>query len=383
MRAGLQAAAVRGGMVNGGDSVSTGKNGRAVLVRGEEFLVVSSNSRIVIADPAPGKMTQIIMSLGNSLFKIKKMATPHFEVATPYLAAVVKGTTFSVTVTNSGASVQVTEGLVQVSANDGGAVHLVAPGEIGVVNAMTPYRLTVQGATTIAVGAPGGAKAMGDSKTSAAPTSDTVRTAFEGKISEPVGEGTVRLDSLSGGLVSGDSTLVAGVIANSRSAAPTTTSVDNPGIAPVGTTESTVAPSANNVNAGGNSNSNVLGSRDGNLGINAAADGTANVNGNSNGGGNTTTGANVNAGNGNSGSNVNVGNANANNGNNGSSNSNTVTGGNANTNVSGSRDGNLGINANGDVNANVGGNAGSNVGGNGSGNTNAAGNANSHTGRNL
>ena len=52
LRAGLQAAAVRGGTVNGGDSVSTGKNGRAVLVRGEEFLVVSSNSRIVIADPA-------------------------------------------------------------------------------------------------------------------------------------------------------------------------------------------------------------------------------------------------------------------------------------------------------------------------------------------
>jgi hypothetical protein len=199
LRPGFQAAAVRGGNVVAGDTISTGRNGRAVLIRGEEYLVVSPNSRIVIAPPKEGSMTQIIQSVGNTLFKIKKMATPHFAVETPYLAAVVKGTTFSVTVTKAGASVQVTEGRVQVSTPDGGAMHMVIPGEIGFVSANSPYRLTVQGREAVTIESPNHGSGD-DAKHGAGAGSDTTTTStsFEGTISEPIGEGPVRLDTLSG-----------------------------------------------------------------------------------------------------------------------------------------------------------------------------------------
>src|SRR3546814_6588562 len=81
----------------------TGPNARAVLVRGEEYAIVAPNTRLEIADPAKsGGLWQIVESAGNIVFSIKKKLTPHFGVQTPYLAAVVKGTTFSVTVDGTG-----------------------------------------------------------------------------------------------------------------------------------------------------------------------------------------------------------------------------------------------------------------------------------------
>src|SRR3546814_7530531 len=77
--------------------VITGPNARAVLVRGEEYAIVAPNTRLEIADPAKsGGLWQIVESAGNIVFSIKKKLTQHFGVQTPYLAAVVKGTTFSV-----------------------------------------------------------------------------------------------------------------------------------------------------------------------------------------------------------------------------------------------------------------------------------------------
>jgi hypothetical protein len=151
-RAGLSNAvfnrtAAKGGKVTEGDIIATGANGRAVIVRGEEYVIVAPNSRLRIVNTTEtNTLTQFFQSAGNSVFKIKKKMTPHFGVQTPYLAAVVKGTTFSVTVTPTGAAVQVTEGRVQVSTLDGAATHLVIPGEIGMVSQGMPYRLTVQGA---------------------------------------------------------------------------------------------------------------------------------------------------------------------------------------------------------------------------------------------
>src|SRR3546814_14388544 len=89
--------AVRGEKVQTGDKVSTGPNARAVLVRGEEYAIVAPNTRLEIADPAKsGGLWQIVESAGNIVFSIKKQLTPHFGVPSPYLAAVVKGTTLRV-----------------------------------------------------------------------------------------------------------------------------------------------------------------------------------------------------------------------------------------------------------------------------------------------
>jgi hypothetical protein len=138
-------------------------------------------------------------------------------VNTPYLAAVVKGTTFSVTVTPAGASVQVTEGLVQVASLDGLASRFVSPGEIGMISASAPGQLSVLGTP----GAPkGGAAVIGvapetpthDAETVGEPAAAPVSEVAEVRIASPIGEGNVNLAAQTGGIVSGNSSLAQAAI---------------------------------------------------------------------------------------------------------------------------------------------------------------------------
>eukprot|EP01042_Synura_sphagnicola_P013217 gene13217-16788_t len=136
----------RGARVVPGDKVITTSNARAVLVNGQQYAIVAPNSRLEIANPDPADgLTQVIEHLGNAVFSVRKGAAPHFVVRTPYLAAVVKGTTFSVTVDPTGASVQVVEGAVEGATVDGGARRLVRPGDIAIVSARASSRLSIQG----------------------------------------------------------------------------------------------------------------------------------------------------------------------------------------------------------------------------------------------
>lgn len=72
--------------------------------------------------------------MGSLLFKVEKRASQHFEVETPYLAAVVKGTTFSVSVDGEASAVHVVEGAVEVKALATGQVGLIKPGYTAVVS---------------------------------------------------------------------------------------------------------------------------------------------------------------------------------------------------------------------------------------------------------
>jgi hypothetical protein len=140
--------AVRGALLSSGSTIATGSNARAVIVRGEEFVVISPRTQLrVPAAASQNSIMQLIADFGTAMFKIQRKSTPHFGVQTPYLAAVVKGTTFTVTVGPEGSSVQVTEGAVQVSTLDGGAAELVRPGGIAMVAKSDLFRLTVQGET--------------------------------------------------------------------------------------------------------------------------------------------------------------------------------------------------------------------------------------------
>jgi hypothetical protein len=120
----------RGLRLQPGDMVATGPNGRASLARGREFIVVSPNTRLTIPAAAQqdGGLTQIIQHIGRAMFNIERRATPHFGVRTPHLAALVRGTVFTVTVDDRGCRVAVTEGRVEVSTHDGSARQFVDPG---------------------------------------------------------------------------------------------------------------------------------------------------------------------------------------------------------------------------------------------------------------
>ena len=318
---GLVRGAARGATLTAGDVISTGAKGRAVIVRGQEYLVVAPNTRIRVADPAKsGGMTQIIEQFGNVIFRIKKMATPHFAVETPFLAAVVKGTTFSVTVTETGASVQVIEGKVEVETRDGGARYLVLPGDIGSVSAKAPGRLNVQGRETRTIVSPT------ESSGATVPTAQILQadpvaipetpadvvvaspaTRADPVIAFAVSEPPVRLGPVTDNMVSGALIAVASAGPDRYSASiearpvsnvPATTSIvaGGNGGANATSADPTPAPVPNGNNGGSNGNGNT-GNGNGNGGANATppaapvpapAPNGNNGNGNGNGGANAT-----------------------------------------------------------------------------------------------
>ena len=78
-----------------GSTVTTGGNARAVVSRGTQSITVGPNSRIALPAAAANGMTRIIQDFGAAMFKVDKRGVQHFEVDTPLIAAVVKGTTFT------------------------------------------------------------------------------------------------------------------------------------------------------------------------------------------------------------------------------------------------------------------------------------------------
>jgi hypothetical protein len=129
-----------------GAIVRTGERASAVLVRGREFVTLRQNAQLRIAPAVRERgVIQILQDYGSALFNIGKQPNPHFGVETPYLAAVVKGTTFVITVTPEGASLQVTEGAVETSTLDRGVSEVILPGTVAMIAAADPLRMVVEG----------------------------------------------------------------------------------------------------------------------------------------------------------------------------------------------------------------------------------------------
>ena len=152
---GLQPASVRvNTSLAPGDVVMTGATGRATLSRGADYIVVAPQSELRLpAEAQPGGFTRVVQRLGTMLFKVKHTGVPHFAVDTPMLAAVVKGTTFTVIVDKDRSAVQVIEGAVQVVATDGGMQRLVEGGNTVFIDRNNPRQLNF--ATPQTLGAAG------------------------------------------------------------------------------------------------------------------------------------------------------------------------------------------------------------------------------------
>ncbi|MBX4926475.1 FecR domain-containing protein [Rhizobium binae] len=115
--------------------VSTGPRGRVQLARGVESVTFQPNTLAAITtDESAAMKTQIYQQLGSLDIEIEKRSQPHAAVQTPYLAAVVKGTIFHVTVDKTRASVSVDRGLVQVTSFASGQRSNVAPGQSATVD---------------------------------------------------------------------------------------------------------------------------------------------------------------------------------------------------------------------------------------------------------
>ncbi len=113
-----------------GDTIRTGRNGRVLLVRGEETILIAPNSVVGLpTEKKDGLSTTILQQAGSILLEVEKRNVKHFEVETPYLAAVVKGTQFSVTVKAGNARVDVNHGQVEVADFKSGQIAQVMPGQ--------------------------------------------------------------------------------------------------------------------------------------------------------------------------------------------------------------------------------------------------------------
>lgn len=101
--------------LNVGDRVETGDDGKVVIARGQQSVLITANSSFEIRPTKSDLFTRIFQRFGILMFRVDKRPSKHFQVDTPYLHAVVKGTTFTVSVDEGGAAVHVTEGLVEVT----------------------------------------------------------------------------------------------------------------------------------------------------------------------------------------------------------------------------------------------------------------------------
>lgn len=189
--------------------VQTADGARAVLARGQETIVVEPNSRVQLPDEEFNGNTQVLQTMGSAFYKIGKQKKPHFQVDTPYLAAVVKGTQFTVSVTDGEASVSVTEGLVEVATPDGKDAEFVPPGFTAVVGVGNKDDVVVRQTpkSETAPGAPAGEQAGpkgDDTAEQDKPKSEQIGEVKPVLIPVTVGEIDVNVKEVSGGLAFGE-----------------------------------------------------------------------------------------------------------------------------------------------------------------------------------
>ena len=113
-----------------GDRVITKGNGRAVLTRGNDSIILAPFSEISLPAPSPpGWGIRILQEIGTIFLKVESSPERNFKVETPVLAAVVKGTRFNVTTNPAESVVRVREGAVQLLALDTGETATLRAGQ--------------------------------------------------------------------------------------------------------------------------------------------------------------------------------------------------------------------------------------------------------------
>jgi hypothetical protein len=213
-----------------GSTITTGANGSATIENGAQRIIISGNSRTTIAPDTGSGVSRILQDVGSALFQVDRREAPHFRVETPLLAAVVKGTTFTVTAGPQEDVVHVARGLVAVSANgngNGGAsTRDVAAGETARVLRASPGQLALampasRPPTIAGVALPpiDYAKVSGDviDGKSSLGASDTRPPSAQSNRDDSPGRNDIGLDSGAISLVVLDTPVAAARLANDRS----------------------------------------------------------------------------------------------------------------------------------------------------------------------
>ena len=139
----------RGDVVPDGRKIRTGSTGRVELVRGQERIALAGNTEVEVRDAVGQKMTSVLQFHGSVTIDAERRNVQHFSVQTPVLAAVVKGTQFTVTYRNGQARVDVDRGVVQVQDSAHDMVVDVTPGQAAEASQMAPVDVSGPGSDRV------------------------------------------------------------------------------------------------------------------------------------------------------------------------------------------------------------------------------------------
>ncbi|MEM9574115.1 MAG: FecR family protein, partial [Pseudomonadota bacterium] len=108
--------------------VNTGRRGKVQLRRGKDTIYIGSNT-LVAAYKKSAQRTQLKQDFGTVTIDVQKRNYDHMGVETPYMAAVVKGTKFTVSASSRKTDLSVERGSVEVTDRRTGAQSDVNGGE--------------------------------------------------------------------------------------------------------------------------------------------------------------------------------------------------------------------------------------------------------------
>ena len=124
----------RGDIVSDESRIRSLDGSRVVFTRGAEAIELSGATEIRIFDRVGQRMTTVMQAYGTVTVEAERLQVQHFSIQTPYLAAIVKGTRFTVHSNDGQSSVDVERGLVQVQDYVHGVATDITPGQSAVVS---------------------------------------------------------------------------------------------------------------------------------------------------------------------------------------------------------------------------------------------------------
>jgi hypothetical protein len=225
-----------GQVVSIGSEVQTGPGTVVFLSRNGDRLVIQPNSQMRLAEPEPGGLIDHFMqSLGSVFYDVEPRRNRSFGVSAPYVAAVVKGTKFLVTVEPKSNSVRVDEGRVLVTSEDGVSSVLVDAGQVAIVEATAVSSVTVTDSgirmeipvdavdidAPVEGGASDGADAVDSAADSAANAVESSTSAVGNAVTQTgnaVGDAVGKVSGAAGSAVAGASNAVGGAVAGAGDA---------------------------------------------------------------------------------------------------------------------------------------------------------------------
>jgi len=116
-------------------TILTGADGRALISHGLDKLSIGPGTQVSIPKPTTadtGVITRIKQILGSVLYQVEHRVKDSFEVDTPYLVSVVKGTTFNIRSTSNDTTVALIEGRVLVYTPDRKHQLMLKPGQAAI-----------------------------------------------------------------------------------------------------------------------------------------------------------------------------------------------------------------------------------------------------------